>query len=175
MMVIMNVDATKEQIDAVVARVEANKFRVTVNAGDERTLIAVIGSNPSVLREQIMYMPGVDHTVPISRPYKVASREFIPENTVFPLDGFVIGGDEVIMIAGPCAVESRTQMLETAQAVKEAGAHALRGGAFKPRTSPYSLQGMGEERVGDFGRGARADRSAGGDRSDDAGKGESGS
>lgn len=145
MMVIMNVDATKEQIDAVVARVEANKFRVTINAGEERTLIAVIGSNPSVLREQIMYMPGVDHTVPISRPYKVASREFIPENTVFPLDGFVIGGDEVIMIAGPCAVESRTQMLETAQAVKEAGAHALRGGAFKPRSSPYSFQGLGEE------------------------------
>jgi 3-deoxy-7-phosphoheptulonate synthase len=145
MMVIMNVDATKEQIDAVIARVEANKYKVIVNTGEERTLIAVIGSNPSVLREQIMYMPGVDHTVPISRPYKVASREFIPENTMFPLDGFMIGGDEVIMIAGPCAVESRTQMLETAQAVKEAGAHALRGGAFKPRSSPYSFQGLGEE------------------------------
>ncbi|NMB54693.1 MAG: 3-deoxy-7-phosphoheptulonate synthase [Leptolinea sp.] len=145
MMVIMNVDATKEQIEAVITRVEANKFRVIVNTGEDRTLIAVIGSNPSVLREQIMYMPGVDHTVPISRPYKVASREFIPENTVFPLDGFVIGGDEVVVIAGPCAVESRSQLLETAQAVKEAGAQALRGGAFKPRSSPYSFQGLGEE------------------------------
>lgn len=144
-MVIMNVDATKEQIEAVITRVEANKFRVIVNTGEDRTLIAVIGSNPSVLREQIMYMPGVDHTVPISRPYKVASREFIPENTVFPLDGFVIGGDEVVVIAGPCAVESRSQLLETAQAVKEAGAQALRGGAFKPRSSPYSFQGLGEE------------------------------
>jgi 3-deoxy-7-phosphoheptulonate synthase len=141
----MNVDATKEQIEAVITRVEANKFRVIVNTGEDRTLIAVIGSNPSVLREQIMYMPGVDHTVPISRPYKVASREFIPENTVFPLDGFVIGGDEVVVIAGPCAVESRSQLLETAQAVKEAGAQALRGGAFKPRSSPYSFQGLGEE------------------------------
>jgi len=145
MMVVMNIDATKEQIDAVIARVEANKFKVIVNPGEERTVIAVVGPNPSAIREQLMYMPGVDHTVPISRPYKIASREFIPENTVFPLDGFMIGGDEVGMIAGPCAVESRSQLLECAQAVKEAGAHALRGGAFKPRSSPYSFQGMGEE------------------------------
>ncbi len=145
MMVVMNVDATKEQIDAVIAPVEANKYKVIVKTGEERTVIAVVGSTPYEIQEQIMYMPGVDHTVPISRPYKVASREFIPENTVFPLDGFVIGGDEVIMIAGPCAVENRSQLLETAQAVKEAGAHALRGGAYKPRSSPYAFQGLGEE------------------------------
>lgn len=145
MMVVMNVEATKEQIDAVITRVEANKFKVILNQGEERTVIAVVGTNPSIIREQLMYMPGVDHTVPISRPYKVASREFIPENTIFPLDGFMIGGDEVVMIAGPCAVESRSQLLECAHAVKEAGAHALRGGAYKPRSSPYSFQGMGEE------------------------------
>ncbi len=145
MMVVMNVDATKEQIDAVIARVEANKYKVIINKGDERTVIAVVGPTPSVIQEQIMFMPGVDHTVPISRPYKVASREFIPENTVFPLDGFTIGGDEIVIIAGPCAVESRSQLLEAAHAVKEAGAHALRGGAFKPRSSPYSFQGLGEE------------------------------
>lgn len=144
-MVVMNVDATKEQIDAVIARVEANKYKVIVNKGDERTVIAVVGPTPSVIQEQIMFMPGVDHTVPISRPYKVASREFIPENTVFPLDGFTIGGDEIVIIAGPCAVESRSQLLEAAHAVKEAGAHALRGGAFKPRSSPYSFQGLGEK------------------------------
>lgn len=144
-MVVMNVDATKEQIDAVIARVEANKYKVIVNKGDERTVIAVVGPTPSVIQEQIMFMPGVDHTVPISRPYKVASREFIPENTVFPLDGFTIGGDEIVIIAGPCAVESRSQLLEAAYAVKEAGAHALRGGAFKPRSSPYSFQGLGEK------------------------------
>lgn len=144
MMVVMNVDATKEQIDAVIARVEANKYKVIVNQGDERTVIAVVGPSPSVIQEQIMFMPGVDHTVPISRPYKVASREFIPENTVFPLDGFIIGGDEIVIVAGPCAVESRSQLLEAAHAVKEAGAQALRGGAYKPRSSPYSFQGMGE-------------------------------
>ncbi len=143
-MVIMNVDATKEQIDAVIARVEANKYKVIVNQGDERTVIAVVGPSPSVIQEQIMFMPGVDHTVPISRPYKVASREFIPENTVFPLDGFVVGGDEIVIVAGPCAVESRSQLLEAAHAVKEAGAQALRGGAYKPRSSPYSFQGLGE-------------------------------
>lgn len=144
MMVVMNVDATKEQIDAVIARVEANKYKVIVNQGDERTVIAVVGPSPSVIQEQIMFMPGVDHTVPISRPYKVASREFIPENTVFPLDGFVVGGDEIVIVAGPCAVESRAQLLEAAHAVKEAGAQALRGGAYKPRSSPYSFQGLGE-------------------------------
>ena len=88
-------------------------------------------------------MIGVDRVMPISRPYKLASREFSPQDTVFPLDGVHIGGDEILIIAGPCAVESRSQMLEIALAVKEAGAHVLRGGAFKPRTSPYSFQGMG--------------------------------
>jgi 3-deoxy-7-phosphoheptulonate synthase len=82
--------------------------------------------------------------MPISRPYKLASREFSPQDTHFRLDGVEIGGPGVVIIAGPCSVESRTQMLEVAQAVKEAGAHALRGGAYKPRTSPYSFQGMGE-------------------------------
>ncbi|MEJ5203350.1 MAG: 3-deoxy-7-phosphoheptulonate synthase, partial [Anaerolineales bacterium] len=89
-------------------------------------------------------MPGVDRIVPISRPYKLASREFSPQDTVFPLDGVSIGGQGIVIIAGPCSVESRNQTLEIAQAVKEAGAHALRGGAYKPRTSPYSFQGLGE-------------------------------
>jgi 3-deoxy-7-phosphoheptulonate synthase len=92
-----------------------------------------------------MLLPGVDRVVPISRPYKVASREFSPENTVFPLDGVQVGGPGIVVIAGPCSVESREQTLEIAHAVKEAGAHALRGGAYKPRTSPYAFQGLGEE------------------------------
>jgi 3-deoxy-7-phosphoheptulonate synthase len=83
--------------------------------------------------------------VPISRPYKLASREFSPSNTIFPIDGVGIGGDQVLIIAGPCSVESRGQLLEIAHAVREAGAHALRGGAYKPRTSPYAFQGLGEE------------------------------
>lgn len=81
----------------------------------------------------------------ISQPFKLGSRQVHPENSVFPIDGFSVGGDEIVIIAGPCAVESRTQILETAQAVREAGANALRGGVFKPRTSPYSFQGLGEE------------------------------
>jgi 3-deoxy-7-phosphoheptulonate synthase len=92
-----------------------------------------------------MLLSGVDRVMPISRPFKLASREFRPENSVFNLDGIQIGGPGVVIIAGPCSVESRSQLLETAQAVREAGAHALRGGAYKPRTSPYAFQGMGEE------------------------------
>jgi 3-deoxy-7-phosphoheptulonate synthase len=145
MMIIMNVEATPEQIQCVVARIEANGFKAHVSNGDERTVIGVLGNNPSKTREQFVFLPGVDRILPISRPYKIASREFIPENTVFPLDGIQIGGDDIVIIGGPCAVESRSQLLETAQAIKEAGGHALRGGAFKPRSSPYAFQGLGEE------------------------------
>ena len=113
--------------------------------GEERKVIAVVGNDPYKTRDQYIFLAGVDRVMPISRPYKMASREFIPENTVFPLDGIKIGGDEIVIMAGPCAVESRSQLLETAQAVKEAGAQVLRGGAYKPRTSPYTFQGLGEE------------------------------
>ena len=145
MMIIMNVEATQEQIDAVVVRIEANGFKAHLSRGEERTIIGVVGNEPIKTREQFIYLPGIDRIVPISRPYKIASREFIQENTVFPLDGVKIGGDQVVLIAGPCAVESRSQLLETALAVKEAGAQALRGGAYKPRSSPYAFQGLGEE------------------------------
>ena len=145
MMIIMNMEATQEQIDTVVARIEANGFKAHLSRGEERTVIGVVGNNPIKTREQFMHLPGIDRIVPISRPYKIASRELIPENTVFPLDGVEIGSEQVVIIAGPCAVESRSQLLETALAVKEAGAQALRGGAFKPRSSPYSFQGLGEE------------------------------
>ncbi len=145
MMIVMNVEATPAQVKAVVDRIEANGFKPIVLNGDERKVIAVIGNDPYQTRQQYIFLEGVDRVMPISRPYKTASREFLPENTVFSLDGFKIGGDEVIIMAGPCAVESRTQLLETAQAVKEAGAQVLRGGAYKPRTSPYTFQGMGEE------------------------------
>lgn len=145
MMIIMNIEATPKQIEAVVARIEVNGFKAHLSQGDERTVIGVVGNNPINTREQFAHMPGIDHIVPISRPYKIASRELIPQNTVFPLDGVQMGGDQVLIIAGPCAIESRSQFLETAAAVKEAGAQALRGGAYKPRSSPYSFQGLGEE------------------------------
>jgi 3-deoxy-7-phosphoheptulonate synthase len=145
MMIIMNVEATEPQVEAVVERIKANGFTPLVLHGEERKVIAVVGNDPYNTREQYVYLPGVDRVMPISRPYKMSSREFKPENTTFPVDGIRVGGDEVVIMAGPCSVESRTQLLETALAIKEAGGQALRGGAYKPRTSPYSFQGMGEE------------------------------
>jgi 3-deoxy-7-phosphoheptulonate synthase len=145
MMIIMRTDATKDNIDLVVKRIEMQGLRAHLSQGEERTVIGAIGDGRPVNQEHFVYLPGVDRILPISRPYKLASREFRLEDTVFPLDGVQIGGDEIVIIAGPCSVEDRGQLLETAHAVREAGAHALRGGAFKPRTSPYSFQGLGKQ------------------------------
>jgi 3-deoxy-7-phosphoheptulonate synthase len=145
MMIIMQTDATQDQIAAVVMRVEEYGLRAHLSSGEERTVIGAVGDRRPVMMDQFLHLPGVDRVVPISRPYKLASREFRPEDSVFPLDGVQVGDDGIVIIAGPCSVENRTQLLETAHAVREAGAHALRGGAFKPRTSPYSFQGLGED------------------------------
>ncbi len=144
-MIIMRSNATDEQIADIVRIVETNGLRAHLSRGVERTVIGAIGDGRPVEKDQFMYLPGVDRIVPISRPFKLASREFRPQDSVFPIDGMSIGGSPIVIIAGPCAVESRQQLLETAHAVREAGAHALRGGAFKPRTSPYSFQGLGED------------------------------
>jgi 3-deoxy-7-phosphoheptulonate synthase len=144
MMIIMQTDATEEEIEAVVERVELNELKAHLSHGDERTVIGVVGDGRAIYQDQFLHLPGVDRVIPISRPYKLASREFIPQNSLFPLDGVKVGDQGIVLIAGPCSVESRTQLLETALAVREAGAHALRGGAYKPRTSPYSFQGLGE-------------------------------
>jgi len=143
-MIIMRTEATQTQIASVVARVEEQGLRAHISRGEERTIIGAIGDGRPINQDQFRLLPGVDRVVPISRPYKLASREFIPEDSTFPLDGVNFGPGQVLLIAGPCTVESRNQILETAIAVREAGAHVLRGGAFKPRTSPYSYQGMGE-------------------------------
>lgn len=146
MMIIMSTEASTEEIASVVARVEAEGLHAHLSQGAERTIIGVVGDIRSVNREQYARLAGVDHIVSISRPYKLASREFIPNDSVFDVGPNVsVGGKDLLIIAGPCAVEDRNQLLETAQAVREAGAHALRGGAFKPRTSPYAFQGLGEE------------------------------
>ncbi|MRR29297.1 3-deoxy-7-phosphoheptulonate synthase [bacterium] len=145
MMIIMSTEASEVQIDEVLAKINNLGFTPHTSRGAERTVIGVVGNNPINARDTFMVMDGVDRIVPISRPYKLASREFIPENSSFPLDGVQMGGDGVVLIAGPCAVEDRNQILETALACQEAGAHALRGGAFKPRTSPYAFQGLGEK------------------------------
>jgi len=144
-MIIMRANASLKEVEAVVDRIESNGLSAHISAGAERTIIGVIGDGRPIHKDQFIFLSGVDRIVPILRPYKLASREFQPENSVFPLNGVEIGGPGVVIIAGPCSVENRSQFLETAHAVREAGAHALRGGVYKPRTSPYSFQGLGEE------------------------------
>ena len=145
MMIIMRTDASKKQVDDVIERIKNFGLGAHLVEGEERNVIGAIGDGRPVEKELFLHMPGVDRVLPISRPYKLTSREFKPGNTIIPVNGVQVGSPQVLIIAGPCSVESRGQLLETAHAVREAGAHALRGGAFKPRTSPYSFQGLGEE------------------------------
>ena len=146
MMIIMKATATPQEVENVHARVKALHLDPHQISGEERNVIGVVGDGRPVDPSAFIRLPGVSTVIPISKPYKLASREFHPENTLIPIgESHVVGDGSPTIIAGPCAVESREQLLETAYAIKDAGAHALRGGAFKPRTSPYSFQGMGEE------------------------------
>ena len=145
MIVIMKQGASSAQISNVTARIEQLGCRVHLSEGEERTIIGIIGNGRPLDREQIERMDGVERTVPILRPFKLASRDFHPQDTIVSINGIAIGGKQLIVMAGPCAVESHDQLLEAAWAVKGANAHVLRGGAFKPRSSPYSFQGLGEE------------------------------
>ncbi len=149
MMVLMQADATTAQVEEVVNTIASNGLKALRLPGDEHVAIGVASAIPPTLREPLTTtlsaLPGVDHVVQISRPYKLASREFWPENTVVEVKGVSIGGTECVIMAGPCSIESRDQLFAAATAVKEAGGKVLRGGAYKPRTSPYSFQGLGEE------------------------------
>ena len=145
MMIIMKTTATREEVNHVLQRVEDLDLHPHRIKGSERNVIGVVGDGRPVEPTAFIRLPGVASVIPISKPYKLASREFYPENTLIPIGDHVVGNGTPTIIGGPCAVESREQILEVAKAVKDAGAHALRGGAFKPRTSPYSFQGMGEE------------------------------
>lgn len=145
MIVVMKMGAGREEIVSVVQRVESLGFKTHLSQGEERTIIGIIGDERPLDKDSLGRMRGVERIVPILRPFKLASRDFQPQDTVFQLNGHSIGGQKIVVMAGPCAVESREQILETAHLVKEAGGHLLRGGAFKPRTSPYSFQGLGEE------------------------------
>jgi 3-deoxy-7-phosphoheptulonate synthase len=145
MIVVMKQGATHAQIVNVTARVEQMGCRAHISEGKERTIIGIIGNGRPLDREQLERMDGVERTVPVLQPFKLASRDFHPQDTVVPVNGVAIGGKSLVVMAGPCAVEGREQLLEAAQAVRSAGAQMLRGGAFKPRTSPYSFQGLGEE------------------------------
>ncbi|MFZ5882074.1 MAG: 3-deoxy-7-phosphoheptulonate synthase [Chloroflexota bacterium] len=145
MMIIMKASSTPQEVERVVDKIKSLGLAVHLSQGVEATIIGAIGETHSIPTDQFEVMDGVEVVQRITQPYKLASRQFHPENSIFSIDGFTVGGDEIAVIAGPCSVESRSQILETAQAVKEAGASALRGGVFKPRTSPYAFQGLGEE------------------------------
>jgi 3-deoxy-7-phosphoheptulonate synthase len=144
MIIVMKASASQEQIGSAIEFIERQNLHAHMDRGAERCVIGIVGDTRGFQPEQFARLDGVDHVTRITRPYKLASREFIPQNSSFPMDGVEVGGEGIVIIAGPCSVEDRAQLLETAQAVREAGAHALRGGAFKPRTSPYSFQGLGE-------------------------------
>jgi 3-deoxy-7-phosphoheptulonate synthase len=140
----MRAQAPAEEVDAVCAAVEEHGFRPVKLPGEDRVAIGVLGSNPISLRDAVISMPGVVDAVPVSKPFKLVSREFHPEPTVVGIGGVEIGNQSFAVMAGPCSVESEAQLMETAEAVSNAGGQMLRGGAFKPRTSPYSFRGLGE-------------------------------
>lgn len=142
MIVVMKPGTTEEQLQHVVDRVKEMGLETIILRGTNRIVIAAIGDKRNVDKEFLLAAPGVENVVPILAPYKIASREVKPEPTVVRIDGAAIGGTKVGIIAGPCSVEDRAMLLETAAAVKEAGAVALRGGAYKPRTNPYEFQGL---------------------------------
>ena len=145
MVVVMEERATEDQIQRVVAQLVEMGFDVHRSTGVARTVIGAVGSRATGDPRLVEVLDGVQEVVRISEPYKLASRTFKPEDTIINVGDVRIGGDEVIVIAGPCSAESEQQVMATAEAVKRAGAKMFRGGAFKPRSSPYSFQGLGEE------------------------------
>ena len=145
MIVVMKPGSTTENLSAVVKKIEAAGLRTHLSKGEEVTIVGVIGDKKIIANLELQMMAGVEKTVRITEKYKLVSRDFHPEDTIIDAGGVKIGGNEVIVMAGPCAVESLEQRREAAQAVKACGAKFLRGGAFKPRTSPYDFQGLGKE------------------------------
>ncbi len=143
MIIVMKRNATDEEINKMVDHIQALGFKAHLSQGEERTIIGVIGDERPLEPEHFDLFPGVERTVRVLQPFKLASRDWHPEDSLVKINGTSVGGQQVIIMAGPCSIESRTQLMETAAAVKEAGAHVLRGGAFKPRTSPYAFQGLG--------------------------------
>lgn len=146
--IVLSPDTPEEDIKHVLKKLESKGLKATVSQGTERTIIGVIGDTSKITEEEedaIRAMTGVENVVRILKPYKLASREFKKENTEINVRGNIIGGKKIPIMAGPCAVENKTILMSIAEKVKECGATFLRGGAYKPRTSPYSFQGLGEE------------------------------
>jgi len=145
MIVVMKLDSGEKEINDILERLVKEGLSGHLSKGVERTVIGVVGRTYPELRETLELLPGVEEVIPISKPYKLSSREFQPMDTVIKVGDVTVGGKELVVMAGPCAVETEEQLLATARAVKAAGAHILRGGAFKPSTSPYSFRGLGKE------------------------------
>ncbi|MCX6339208.1 MAG: 3-deoxy-7-phosphoheptulonate synthase [Candidatus Aureabacteria bacterium] len=145
MIIVLKPGATQEQTDRLIAKVHALGLKTMVSRGVERTIIGVIGEEDIVRITPLEAFPGVEKMMPVLKPYKLVSREFKPESGVIAVGNVRIGGRVIQIAAGPCAVENRDMLYQTAELVKSAGARMIRGGAFKPRTSPYSFQGLGEE------------------------------
>lgn len=145
MIVVMKIDATTKQVGGVIKRIEEHGFKPHLSTGEKKTIVGMVGNGKKVDPELFMALDGVESVVPVLKPFKLASREFKSESTIIDVNGYQIGGKTIAMMAGPCSVESREQCLVTAERVAKAGAQFLRGGAFKPRSSPYSFQGLGEE------------------------------
>ncbi len=143
MIVVLSRDSTKDDLSRIQDRIEGHGLRAQISTGIERTVVGVLGAIPSEFKDEMELMPGVAEVMLITKPYKLASREFHPEGSIVKVGDAVIGGPDPVVMAGPCSVEDEEQMVATAKAVKKAGATVLRGGAFKPRTSPYSFRGMG--------------------------------
>jgi 3-deoxy-7-phosphoheptulonate synthase len=141
----MKVGSSDKDIDSVVKRIESAGLKTHVSQGVERTIIGVVGQIYPELQDMLEMVHGVDEVIRVSKPYKLSSREFHPLDTTVKVGDVTIGGKGVVVMAGPCAVESEQQLFETANAVKAAGANILRGGAFKPSTSPYQFRGLGEQ------------------------------
>jgi 3-deoxy-7-phosphoheptulonate synthase len=143
MIVVMQRGATPEQVDQVVRQIEKQSYKAHISEGETATVIGVIGPNAIEIKDSLVHLGGVAQIIPITKPFKLSGREWHPDDSVYKVAGNQVGGGTIVVMAGPCAVESREQLMETARAVKAAGAQFLRGGAFKPRTSPYTFQGMG--------------------------------
>ncbi|MCH7841717.1 MAG: 3-deoxy-7-phosphoheptulonate synthase [Chloroflexi bacterium] len=145
MIIVMARDTSQEDLENIRERIEARGLKAQINLGIERTVVGVMGSVPPDFKDEMELMAGVSEVVIITKPYKLVSKEFHPNDTIITVGDAVIGGPKPVIMAGPCSVEDEEQMVSTAIAVKAAGATVLRGGAFKPRTSPYSFRGMGED------------------------------
>jgi 3-deoxy-7-phosphoheptulonate synthase len=145
MIVVMKSGCSQDDVRAVVNRIKKLGLQEHISQGVERTIIGVLGQNLLDFQDTLQLLPGVEEIIPVSKPYKLASREFHPRNTVVRVNGVAIGGDEIVIMAGPCAIESEKQLLDIARQVKADGANILRGGAFKPSTSPYHFRGLGKK------------------------------